>query len=242
MRYFVELAYRGTNFNGFQIQPNGITVEGELEKALSIVLRQPIDVTGSSRTDTGVHALQQFVHFEVDFQVVELVQLKYRLNKMLGKDIQTKAIFEVAQDKHARFDAVSRKYEYRIIQEKDIFLQSLAYFYHGKTDIDKMNEAAKLLLVHADFQCFSKVNTEVNHFECTIEEAYWQQRQNQLIFTIKANRFLRGMVRAVVGTLLEVGEGKISLTDFQAVLDSKNRSKAGRAVPPEGLFLVEVNY
>jgi tRNA pseudouridine38-40 synthase len=240
-RYFIELAYKGTNFKGFQIQPNVKTVEGELEKAISILLKKEIDITGSSRTDTGVHAMQQFVHF--DFEVsLEVDQLAYRLNKILDFDILIKRVFEVSINHHARFDAIARRYEYRIETKKNPFSRDFTYQFFNKIDVVQMNNVAQLLLQHDDFQCFSKVNTQVNHFRCNIITAHWSVVDTALVFTIEADRFLRGMVRAIVGTLLEVGLGSLDQEGFQAILDAKNRSNAGRAVPAEGLFLMEVKY
>ncbi len=241
MRYFIEFSYLGTDFMGFQIQPNAKTVEGELENAMSKLLRQSIDINGSSRTDTGVHAFQQFAHFDIE-NPIDTSQLAYTLNKILPKSIFIKRIFEVSDNIHARFDAISRKYEYRILQQKNPFLQNQGYLFPSGLDLDLMNSAGEILMQNTDFQCFSKVNTQVNHFRCDIMEAFWKESENQLIFTIKADRFLRGMVRAIVGTMIEVGMMRTSLEKFESILKSKNRSEAGRAVPPQGLFLKEVNY
>lgn len=243
MRYFIECAYRGTNYSGWQIQDNSLTVQTEIETALSILLKHKIDITGSSRTDTGVHAVQQVAHFEVVNEILDCDNLVYRMNKLLPLDISIKKIFKVAHDYHSRFEAISRKYEYRISRKKNPFLRGLSYEFNGNLNIDLMNQACKIFFKHTDYQCFSKIHTSVLTFNCTILEAQWEEKEEDLlVFSIKANRFLRGMVRTIVGTLLEVGLGKISLTEFEEIILSKNRKKAGRAEPASGLFLMEVNY
>ncbi len=243
MRYFIECAYKGTNYCGWQIQINANTVQAELEKALSTLLKTKIEITGSSRTDAGVHAMQQVAHFEVENEISDTTNLVYRMNRVLPFDISVAKIFQVADDYHSRFEATSRKYEYRISRKKNPFQKGLVYEFNGDLNIGLMNEACQILFKHIDYQCFSKINTDVFTFNCTIEEARWQEcSDGMLVFYIKANRFLRGMVRAIVGTLLEVGSGRLSLEDFEQIILSKNRNKAGRAVPAEGLFLMEVNY
>lgn len=243
MRYFIECTYDGTNYSGWQIQHNALTVQEVIQKALSILLKQEIEITGSSRTDAGVHALQQFAHFEVSTEIIDCDNLVYRMNKLIPLDIAIQKIFKVAKDYHARFEAISRKYEYRISREKNPFQRNLSYEFSSNLDVALMNEACQILFRYTDYQCFSKVNTEVLTFNCTILEAYWEQESKHLlVFHIKANRFLRGMVRAIVGTLLDVGTGRITSVDFEQIILSKNRKKAGRAVPSKGLFLMEVNY
>lgn len=239
-RYALQFAYDGGSFHGYQIQPNAHSVQAELEEKLSLLLAEPIAITGSGRTDTGVHAAHQIAHFDT-LAVID-ANLIYRLNRMLSPALTAQAIFTVADDFHARFDATSRIYEYRITRHKDPFLRDFAYWYEADLDIAAMNEAAKLLLSHTDFQCFSKVKTEVNTFECTIMRAFWEVQGDHLIFTIEGNRFLRGMVRAVVGTLMEIGMGKWTAADLQRILASKSRQEAGRAVPAHGLHLVKVTY
>ena len=242
MRYFIECAYRGTNYSGWQIQNNALAVQEVIEKALSTLLKLKIDLTGSSRTDAGVHAVQQFAHFETD-EIEDCLNLVYRMNKLLPFDISVQKIFKVANDYHSRFEAVSRKYEYRIARKKNPFQRGLSYEFNGDLNIELMNECCQILFKYTDYQCFSKINTDVLTFNCTISEAYWKEEpKDLLVFHIKANRFLRGMVRAIVGTLLEVGMGRISLSEFEQIILSKDRKKAGRAVPAEGLFLMEVNY
>lgn len=243
MRYFIECAYKGTNYSGWQIQINALTVQEVIEKALSTLLKHKIDMTGSSRTDTGVHAMQQFAHFEMEEEIMDCENLVYRINKLLPFDISVQKIFKVADNYHSRFEAISRKYEYRISRKKNPFQKGLSYEFNGNLDIERMNEASRILFKHIDYQCFSKIKTEVLTFNCTILEAQWKEEKNDsLVFHIKANRFLRGMVRAIVGTLLEVGTGKISVSDFERIILSKDRKKAGWSMPAEGLFLMEVNY
>lgn len=242
LRYFLDIAYQGTAYHGWQIQANAHSVQAELNRALSTILRQPIETIGSGRTDTGVHAEQQFVHFDLPSPIEDTSQLVHKLNALLPFDIAVKSLFAVPAETHARFDAVSRRYEYRISQVKNPFLQNLALFYTKPLRLDLMDEASQLLLQYEDFESFSRVKTEVNHFRCQITEAFWENKGNVLIFHIKADRFLRGMVRAIVGTLLQVGRNQLTRTDFESVILSKDRKKAGMAVPPEGLFLTEVAY
>jgi tRNA pseudouridine38-40 synthase len=243
MRYFIECSYRGTNYCGWQIQENANTVQAEIEKGLTLLLKNTTSIMGSSRTDAGVHARQQIAHFDVEDEITNLPNLSYRLNKILPSDIAIKRIYKVEDNYHCRFEAISRKYEYHISTQKNPFQRGLYYEFANKLNIDLMNKACQTLFKHIDFECFSKIKTDVNTFNCTISEAYWQQEDDDLIvFYIKANRFLRGMVRAIVGTLLDVGLGKLSIDDFEQIILSKNRRNAGRAVPAEGLFLMEVNY
>ena len=243
MRYFIKCAYRGTNYSGWQIQINALTVQEVIEKALSTLLKHKIEITGSSRTDTGVHAVQQFAHFEIEKEIMDCDNLVYRINKLLPFDISVQKFFNVDSGYHSRFEAISRKYEYRISRKKNPFQKGLSYEFNGNLDITMMNEASKILFKYINYQCFSKIKTEVLTFNCTIIEAQWKQEKDDLlVFHIKANRFLRGMVRAIVGTLLEVGTGKISESDFERIILSKDRKKAGWSVPAEGLFLMEVNY
>lgn len=241
MRYFIEFSYNGKNYCGWQSQPNAVTVQEVLEKSLSTLLRQKIEVVGAGRTDSGVHARQMFAHFDTE-QIFENENLVHKLNAFLPKDIAIHHIFRVLEDTHARFDAVKRTYEYHITTKKNPFLFEKSMYVNLPLDISKMNEAAKILFQHTDFQCFSKSNTDVFTYNCKIYEAFWKQKENQLIFTISADRFLRNMVRAIVGTLLDVGLKKIQLTDFEQIIKSKNRSRAGASVPACGLFLTKVEY
>ncbi len=242
MRYLLEFSYKGTNYCGWQIQQNANSVQAEIEKGLSLLLRTPQGVTGSSRTDTGVHAVQQFAHFDTEIIIEDTSEMIYKLNKILPNDIAVLSLQKVENTFHSRFDATSRKYEYRITRKKSPFLFGTAYYFIKDLDIDSMNNAANILFEYTDYESFSRIKTEVKTFECTIMEARWEKIGNDLIFHIKANRFLRGMVRTIVGTMLEIGLGRKSVADFEQIIVSKNRKNAGRAVPAEGLFLVEVNY
>ena len=243
-RYFMRIAYNGSSFNGWQIQPNGITVQEELEKALAILLRHPIGVTGCGRTDTGVHASDFYAHFNIleEEMILSCDQLQFKLNLILPKSIVIYDVFEVKPDVHARFSALSRTYRYQISFEKDPFGVGLAYYYHHQLDIVSMNKSAAILVGYNDFSCFSKTRTQVKTNICSITQAGWEQIGSMLVFTITADRFLRNMVRAIVGTMLDVGRDRISLNDFRKVIEGKNRSDAGFSVPPQGLFLSKVVY
>lgn len=242
MRYFIELSYLGTAYNGWQKQNNSLGVQELLENALSKVLRQEVEITGSSRTDTGVHAEQQFAHFDVEPAIDNSGTIVYKLNGMLPRDIAVKRIVQVADDLNSRFVATHRRYEYRIILKKNPFLTGRATLLKSELDVESMNEAAMLILGLHDFESFSKLHTNVNNFRCTVSRADWRQEGDMLIFTIQANRFLRGMVRAIVGTMLEIGRGRRDISSFQSVLDARDRKAAGPQAPAEGLFLVEVGY
>lgn len=242
MRYLLEIAYKGTAYHGWQVQKNANTVQDELNKALFTYFKTKIDTIGSGRTDTGVHCEQQFAHFDFP-EKIQINDVIYRINAMLPKDILVKNIVHVPPDFNARFDAISRSYQYRISKSKNPFLiNQCCLYYRDYIDVEKMNSAAQILLQHTDFQSFSKYKTEVNHFECTIFEAIWKEENGLLIFYITANRFLRGMVRAIVGTLLEIGTGKLPVSEFEKILLLKDRKYAKFAAPPEGLFLTKVTY
>jgi tRNA pseudouridine38-40 synthase len=241
LRYFIKLAYNGTHYHGWQYQPNAASVQETMNKAFSVLLNTTINLMGAGRTDTGVHAKEMFAHF--DYQIpFDIPSLVHKLNSYLPKDIVVYDIIPVHDEAHTRFDATKRTYEYHINTFKDVFSQEQSWYFHQKLDIDLMNEAAQILFKHTDFQCFSKVNTDVNTFDCTIFEAYWKQENGNLIFTISANRFLRNMVRAIVGTLVNIGLHKITLADFTAIIESKNRDKAGFSVPAHGLYLTKIEY
>jgi tRNA pseudouridine38-40 synthase len=242
MRLFSEISYLGKNFHGWQIQPNARSIQQELEEAISRILKQEIRIHGSSRTDTGVHARQQYAHFDLNELPFSLKDLKWKLNSFLPADISVKNIQAVPDDAHSRFDAVSRKYIYRACTEKNPFRQNDVLYLRSIPEIDLMNISAQVLKKHTDFQCFSKVKTDVKTFECTIIEAEWKRNDDILEFHIKANRFLRGMVRAIVGTLLDVGFSKIDMSEFEHIILSKNRNLAGKAAAAHGLTLEEVNY
>ncbi len=242
MRLFIELSYLGKNYHGWQIQPNAASVQEMLEEALSQILRTEIRIHGSSRTDTGVHARQQFAHFDLDHLSFTLNDLIWKLNSFLPADIAIRNIHQARPDAHSRFDALSRKYIYRLSLKKNPFRQDDVLYLKQAPDFDKMNEAAGLLMSYTDFECFSKVKTDVETFNCSITEARWFKNNELFEFHIRANRFLRGMVRAVVGTLLEVGLEKITVTDFDQIIQSKKRSNAGKTVEAHGLTLEEVSY
>ena len=241
MRYFLELTYNGKDYHGWQNQPNAISVQEVIEKSLSTLLNETISIFGAGRTDAGVHAKQMFAHFdtEVDFLDEDLV---YKLNSFLPKDIAILDIFKVKPDTHARFHALSRAYLYRISLSKDVFNNDGAFYLKQDLDIDKMKEASKILLHYKDFQCFSKSNTDVNTYNCNIMQTELELVNNELHFTVTADRFLRNMVRAIVGTLINVGLGKLEVEDVHTIIKSKNRSEAGFSVPAHGLYLIEVKY
>ena len=241
MRYFIQISYNGTNYHGWQQQPNASSVQETLNKALSTVLNRTIDCMGAGRTDTGVHATQMYAHFDCD-ELQNTTSIIHKLNSFLPKDIVVHDLIQVHNDAHARFDATKRTYEYHIHSFKNAFLQNKSWYFHQKLTIDLMNEACKILFNHTDFQCFSKVHTDVNTFDCKIYEAFWKLDNANLIFTISADRFLRNMVRAIVGTMVNVGLEKITLEEFQTIIESKDRNKAGFSVPAHGLYLTKIEY
>lgn len=240
-RYFITFSYDGTAYHGWQIQPHSISVQEQLQKALSTLLRQSIEVVGAGRTDTGVHARKMVAHF--DFGELDCSQLVYKLNKMLPKDIAVYKVEQVSENMHARFSAKSRTYHYFLHLSKDPFLRAYSWQMYGDLDFDLMNKAALVLMEYRDFTSFSKVNTDTKTNDCTITEAHWDRvGDNQWRFTISANRFLRNMVRAIVGTLVEVGRGKLTIEQLRQVIEAKDRCRAGDSVPGNALFLVEVLY
>ena len=241
MRYFIDLSYNGRAYHGWQIQPDVSTVQAALNHALSTVLRTPLECMGAGRTDTGVHAQQMVAHFDIDTQI-DVKDSVYKLNVYLPKDIHINTIKEVHPEIHARFDALSRTYIYKISRTKDAFNYQNAHTYTLPLDVDLMNEAAKILFDFTDFQCFSKVKTDVKTYDCKIMEALWEVDQNSLNFKIKADRFLRNMVRAIVGTMIEVGAKKRTLEEFRKIIRSKNRSNAGTSAPAKGLYLINIDY
>ncbi len=240
MRFFLSLSYFGKAYHGWQRQPNAVTVQEVVEDALSKLLRTPIELVAAGRTDAGVHARELFAHFDMLENVAD--DLVARLNNFLPDDISVMAIIPVIGEAHARFDAVERTYEYRITTVKDPFLKDMALYLIKELDLEAMNAAAELLMQYEDFKCFSKSNSDVRTFHCQIKEAFWVRKGNQLIFTITADRFLRNMVRAVVGTLLEVGRGRLTTEDVKAIIKSRDRRKAGVSVPAKGLYLTRVRY
>ncbi|TAE83983.1 MAG: tRNA pseudouridine(38-40) synthase TruA [Bacteroidetes bacterium] len=241
MRYLIQLSYKGTHYHGWQRQHNAQSVQGILEEKLSLLIGQPIETLGCGRTDTGVHAKNYYAHFDSE-QPVNKEQLVYKLNQVLPKDIAVFKIMAVSTDFNARFDATWREYEYWITQTPNPFLLEQAWFQYGQVNIEQMNKAAQLLIGKHDFKSFSKVHTQVNNFVCEVMFAEWSVVGDKLVFTIRANRFLRNMVRAIVGTLLEVGKSRLTLTDVSTILESKNRCEAGQSVPAHGLYLTKINY
>jgi len=241
LRYFIELSYNGSGYHGWQIQPKALTVQEVLEDALSTVLNDKISVVGAGRTDTGVHAIQMFAHFDTNMDL-NPNDLVYKLNSFLPFNIAIVDVFKVKPDAHARFDAVRRSYLYRISLRKNVFTHRNAYYIKQPLDLEKMNAAAKILFEYKDFQCFSKTHTDVKTYYCNIMKARWFTKDNEIQFSITADRFLRNMVRAIVGTMINVGLGKIEVADLHNIIQSKSRSEAGYSVPAHGLYLTEVVY
>ncbi|MGV6829868.1 MAG: tRNA pseudouridine(38-40) synthase TruA [Flavobacteriales bacterium] len=241
MRYFIDISYNGKNYHGWQKQPDVNTVQETIEQAFSTILQQEIQIVGAGRTDAGVHAKQLIAHFDAD-EIKNSTNLIFKINSLLPNDISINEFYIVKEDAHARFTAISRSYEYVITLQKNPFLKDFSYLLHYQPDVELMNEAASILLSHKDFQCFSKVHTDVKTYLCNIEEATWKLTNNQLIFYITANRFLRNMVRAIVGTLLDVGFKKTTILEFQLILQQKNRNLAGASAPAKGLFLTKIVY
>ena len=241
MRYFIYLAYDGTNYHGWQIQPNGDSVQETLMRALSTFLRREIEVVGAGRTDAGVHARLMVAHFDDDREL-DVAQVTDKLNRLLPSDIAVYDVKRVRDDAHARFDATSRTYKYYIDKTKDPFTYPFAWKAYPLPDIQAMNEACRVLFDYTDFTSFSKLHTDVKTNNCIIYEAQWEETDKQLIFTVKANRFLRNMVRAIVGTLIDVGRGKLTPEDVRKIIESKNRCNAGTSVPAQALFLCHIEY
>lgn len=240
IRYFLEVAYLGTRYAGFQRQDNASSIQEEVEQVMRKILRQEIALTGSSRTDAGVHALQNFFHFDAPVEIP--TAMVYNFNAVLPADIVVKGLYRMDGEAHARFDAISRKYGYRVVAEKDPFTFGRAYFFPYRLDGDTMQTAAKILFDFTDFTSFSKRNTQVKTFQCTIRESRWEQTADGWIYHVRANRFLRGMVRGLTGTMLKVGRGKISVDDFREIIAARDCTLADFAVPAHGLFLEEVEY
>ena len=241
MRYFIEISYQGKKYHGWQSQPDANSIQEEINNAISVVLQEEIIVLGAGRTDTGVHAEQMFAHFDTENELD--MNYVFKFNSVLPEDIVIHTLEKVKEDAHARFDAVSRSYQYKIWLGRNPFLlDSTWQIHYQKLDVNAMNEAAKLLLEYENFQAFSKVKTEVKTYNCDVTEAIWVQNGNELTFHISANRFLRNMVRAIVGTLVDVGKHKISTQEFRNIIVSRDRSKAGLSVPAKGLYLTEITY
>ena len=239
-RYFLELSYKGTAYSGFQVQENAHTIQGELEKALQTLFKSSFELTGSSRTDAGVHANQNFFHFDTETEILQ--KNAYNLNAIVPADISIKGIYPVPDTAHCRFDAVSREYNYFIYKEKNPFLNDRAWQFPYPVNLDLLQEAARTISQYKDFTSFSKRNTQVKTFICTIEASEWVQEGPLLIYRVRANRFLRGMVRGLVGTMLKVGRGQMDIEGLKSVIEAKDCSKADFSTPAQGLFLNRVIY
>lgn len=239
-RYFLEVSYKGSNYSGFQKQENANSIQAEAEKALLILLNEEIELTGSSRTDAGVHALQNFFHFDYAGPIHS--QFVYRMNAILPNDIVMMNLIKVPEDAHCRFDAIGRAYKYFIYKRKNPFLHDRAYYYPYSLNIENLIKAASILREYNDFTTFSKRNTQVKSFLCDIEQSKWIQEKDVLVYYVKANRFLRGMVRGLTATMLQVGRGKISCEDMRTIINARDCTKANFSVPSQGLFLVHVQY
>lgn len=241
-RYFIRLAYNGTNYHGWQVQDNAHTVQAEINEKLSLLLGEVVNVVGCGRTDAGVHAREFFAHFEAGQLKISPDELSYKLDRFLPGDVVVYNIFKVNADSHSRFSAISRTYRYFISRTKDPFCDKQCYYFHGPLDLESMEKACQYLFEFEDFTSFSKLHTQTTTNLCKISEAFWEEKNGKLIFTITADRFLRNMVRAVVGTLLEIGKGKLKTEDMKNIIEAKDRSKAGFSVPAQGLFLEKVSY
>lgn len=241
-RYFIYLSYKGTAYHGWQIQPTGISVQEILIRSFSTVMRYEVEIVGAGRTDAGVHAKQMIAHVDLKQAIVDTKNLVYKLNSLLPEDIAIQKIVAVKDDAHARFDAISRSYEYKLTAKKDPFSHEFAMRTHGDIDFEAMNKAAKRLFHYSDFTSFSKLHTDVKTNNCKIMQAYWKLENDSWVFTIQADRFLRNMVRAIVGTLLQVGRGQIDEAGFRTIIESKDRCQAGTSAPAEGLYLIDVAY
>jgi len=239
-RYALEIAYKGSQFHGWQLQPNCNSVQAEMQKALSLICKEQVHCLGCGRTDAGVHAKQFVLHFEINGELPE--RLVHKLNHLLTRDISIYHLYNVSPNFSARFDCTERSYEYHIHQKPNPFLSEYSWYFSKPLDIELMNLAAARLLAHKDFKAFCKANSQVNHYECDLREAVWIKDDYRLLFKITANRFLRNMVRAIVGTLVEIGEGKLSLEEFERIVLSQDRRESGQSAPPQGLFLVRTVY
>jgi len=242
-RYFIFISYKGTSYHGWQIQPDSVTVQQILEESLSVVLNEKISTIGAGRTDTGVHATFFCAHFEsISPDLTESWNLVFRLNQYLPSDISVNSIKKVVPDANARYSAVSRTYKYYISKVKDPFFDNSSWYLHGKINISAMNEACKMLYNYSDFTSFSRLHSGTKSNICKIYNAGWEESDNRLIFTIKADRFLRNMVRAIVGTMVDLGFGKLNLIEFEEIILARDRCKAGKSAPAKGLFLVDIEY
>lgn len=243
MRFFLMLSYKGTAYHGWQIQPNAVSVQQALQDALSMLLREDIEVVGAGRTDTGVHAACYVAHFDTESKkILDKDHFQYHLNAVLPKDVAVSAIRQVKDDAHARFDASLREYKYYISQSKNPFQTDTVYHYPSSLDIDRMNEAAKALTEYTDFESFCKLHADNKTTICHIKDSVWEKKGDILVYTVSADRFLRNMVRAIVGTLIDVGRGKIDMEQFRQIIEARDRCAAGTSAPAHGLFLTDVHY
>jgi tRNA pseudouridine38-40 synthase len=242
-RYFIEITFKGTNYHGWQLQPNATSVQAEIEKALKTLTRTDISATGSGRTDTGVHARFFIAHFETDSHLPENSDdFLYKMNALLPQDIAIQDIYPVKPEAHARYSAISRTYKYTISRVKNPFCSETSWYYSVPVDIAAMNEAAVKLIAYTDFTSFCKLHSDVKNNNCHIYEALWTIDKDQLDFVIRGNRFLRNMVRSIVGTMIDIGRGKLDLDDFISIIEGRNRSLAGFSAPAEGLALIHIQY
>ncbi len=239
-RYFLELAYMGTVYSGFQLQANAVTIQSELQRVLGTFYREAFELTGSSRTDAGVHARQNFFHFDSEREI--LPEVVYNLNAMLPADIVIRGIYPVPEGSHSRFDAVAREYAYYIYTYKDPFMTDRGWLYPFPIDWPKLQQAASLLMEYADFTSFSKRNTQVKTFICQLERSEWVREGDRLVYRVKANRFLRGMIRGLVGTMVRVARGQLELGELREIIEAKDCTRADFATPAKGLFLEKVYY
>lgn len=241
LRYFIELSYNGKNFHGWQYQPNAMSVQQTIEKSLEILLKQKIKILGAGRTDTGVHAKQMYAHFDFE-EPLDLENLIYKLNAFLNKDIGIANIHKVRHDSHARFDAISREYEYYITQIKDVYNHDKKYFFSKKLDFDEIDKAIKIIKKTKNFKSFCRTKTDVTNYNCKIFDFEYTMYNSDIVFTIRANRFLRNMVRSIIGTILDVGLLKTSIKDFSDIIKKTNRIYAGPSAPAHALFLTKIEY
>lgn len=242
-RYFTELSFSGTRYHGWQLQPNAPSVQAEMENALKTLMHSDIKTTGAGRTDTGVHARKFVAHFDTDHILpTNPGDFMYKMNAVLPQDIAVRKIFPVRPDAHARYSAVSRTYKYTLSLVKDTFHSEYTWYYPVKLDVALLNRSAQELQKVNDFKSFAKLHSDVKTHYCHIFEARWDEEEEKLVFTVRANRFLRNMVRAIVGTMVEIGRGKIELSQLKNIIDGRNRSLAGYSVPARGLTLYEIEY
>lgn len=247
MRYFLELSYKGTAYSGFQVQENAHTIQAELENTLAILFRERIELTGSSRTDAGVHALQNYFHFDLSFplgkyRLKDRQELVYKLNAILPSDISVRSLREAGKEAHCRFDAVYREYNYYLSRNKNPFVRDRSWYFPYALDLDLLQEVAGVLMEYQDFTSFSKKNTQAKTFQCRIMKSEWMVKRSLLIYKVRSDRFLRGMVRALTASMLDVGKGKTSIADFRSIIEGKDCARANFAAPAQGLFLMKVAY